>query len=280
MTGPHVLVDYRVKARNTSTTSENKIHDDTVARRYGFGGGLVPGVTVYAYVTHPLAKAFGAAWLERGTASIRFVRPIFEGEEVLVSGRIGERGPQGIAVTLTASTEARGECAVATATLPDATPAPPAPMDAGAYGAAPLPAERPEATRAHLASLAALGTPVERYDEALAADYVAKVSDTLPLYRGQGGLVHPAFLLHQANQALSRNVLLGPWIHTGSIVRHLGAGRIGETLSTRGRVRALAEKKGREMVELDLLLVGEGSRPLAHVLHSAIYRLPAPSPAS
>jgi len=40
------LPGYRVKARNTSTSSENKIHDDAVARAYGFRGGLVPGVTL------------------------------------------------------------------------------------------------------------------------------------------------------------------------------------------------------------------------------------------
>ena len=44
---------YRVRAFNTAVASENKIHDDTVARRYGFSGGLVPGVEVYAYMTHP-----------------------------------------------------------------------------------------------------------------------------------------------------------------------------------------------------------------------------------
>ena len=31
------------RARNTSAASENKIHEDSVARDYGFRGGLVPG---------------------------------------------------------------------------------------------------------------------------------------------------------------------------------------------------------------------------------------------
>jgi hypothetical protein len=37
---------YRVSAYNTSKHSENKMHDDSVAKRYGFDGGLVPGVDV------------------------------------------------------------------------------------------------------------------------------------------------------------------------------------------------------------------------------------------
>jgi hypothetical protein len=40
------LGPYRIEAFNTARESENKIHDDAVARRFGFGGGLVPGVDV------------------------------------------------------------------------------------------------------------------------------------------------------------------------------------------------------------------------------------------
>jgi hypothetical protein len=61
-----------------------------------------------------------------------------------------------------------------------------------------------------------------------------------------------------------------------SVARHLGGARVGETLQTRGRVRSLFERKGREMVELDLLIVaGPSARPVAHIRHTAIYRLPA-----
>ena len=60
------LEAYRVSAYNTAKLSENKMHDDTVARRFGFSGGLVPGVDVMAYMIHlPVAK-WGRAFLERG----------------------------------------------------------------------------------------------------------------------------------------------------------------------------------------------------------------------
>ena len=245
-----------------------------MARQYGFHGGLVPGVTVYAYLTHPLVDTFGPAWLERGTASVKFVKPLFEGEEVLVSGQVDESDAATVTVTLTASTAARGACGVGTATLPSAKPDP---VDARAYQAASLPPDRPEATREVLASRSdgprvSGGSLRRRLRRRLRGEGVGG----LPVYRGAGGLVQPGFLLHLANQALSQNVRLGPWIHTGSVVRNLRAGQIGEVLSARGRVRALTEKKGRESVELDLLLLG-GDRPITHVYHSAIYRLPAPA---
>jgi len=77
-------VPYEVRAHNTATQSDNKIHDDEVARRFGFTGGLVPGVDVYAYLTHLPAEAWGLEWLERGTMRGRFLSPVYEGEIVTV----------------------------------------------------------------------------------------------------------------------------------------------------------------------------------------------------
>jgi hypothetical protein len=153
----------------------------------------------------------------------------------------------------------------------------PTPVNLAMYRQQPLPESRPEATRAYLQALEGLGTPVHRYDEATAAEWLARVDDPLPLYRGATGWVHPAFFLDQANKALRQNVQVGPWIHVGSVIRHLGGARVGETLATRGRVRSLFEKKGREFVELDLVVVaGDRPRPVAHILHTAIYQLGGP----
>ncbi len=269
------LPDYRVKARNTSSNSENKIHDDDVARRHGFRGALVPGVTVYAYLTEPLVAAFGAAWLERGTASVRFSKPVLDGEELHAAGVVTARDAKSAGATVTGATAAEPEAATLSATLPAGAPTP---VNLAMYRQAPLPEPRPEVTREHLLAIDTLGTPVNRYDEAAATEWLERVSDPLPLYRGRGGWVHPAFFLDQANRALRQNVRLGPWIHAGSVIRHLGGARVGETLATRGRVRSVFEKKGREFVELDLVIVagtGERPRPVAHILHTAIYRLAA-----
>jgi acyl dehydratase len=267
------LPEYRIKARNTSASSENKIHDDETARRYGFRGGLVPGVTVYAYLTEPLVAALGSAWLERGTATVRFAKPVFEGEELAVSGTITARDARTTSVEVTGATAATPQAATLSATLPAGSPTP---VNVAVYRTAPLPQSRPEATREHLASLDVLGTPVNTYDEETAAAWLEKIGDPLPVYRGRNGWVHPAFFLDQANRAVRQNVRMGPWIHVGSVVRHLGGARVGDTLATRGRVRSVFEKKGREFVEVDLVIVtGERPRPVAHILHTAIYRMPA-----
>ena len=77
---------YRVSAYNTSKQSENKIHDDTVARRFGFSGGLVPGVDVMAYMMHLPVEKWGRAFLERGLIDARFVKPVYDGEIAEVTG--------------------------------------------------------------------------------------------------------------------------------------------------------------------------------------------------
>ena len=107
---------HQVSAYNSSKHSENKMHDDTVAKRYGFVGGLVPGVDVMAYMMHlPVAK-WGRAFLERGLIEARFVKPVYDGELAEVTGEESNG-------VLAIQVESRGElCATGTASLPAAAP--------------------------------------------------------------------------------------------------------------------------------------------------------------
>src|SRR5438105_228607 len=108
---------YRVEAYNTSKQSENKIHDDTVARRFGFSGGLVPGVDVMAYMMHLPVEKWGRAFLERGLIEAGFVKPVYDGEIVELTG-VDADGVLSIEV------HSRGElCATGTASLPASVPA-------------------------------------------------------------------------------------------------------------------------------------------------------------
>src|SRR5437879_12625933 len=86
------LAPYRVSAYNTAHESEDKIHDDATARRFGFGGGLVPGVAVYGYITHMPVARWGRAWLARGTAASRFFTAVDSGEiETITAGEVTGR---------------------------------------------------------------------------------------------------------------------------------------------------------------------------------------------
>jgi hypothetical protein len=100
----------------------------------------------------------------------------------------------------------------------------------------------------------------------------ALLGDDLPIYR-ELGVAHPVWLLYFANALLASSVALGPWIHTASAVQNLSLLHDGERMSARGKVAGLSERRGHQVVELDVLLVANGARPVMQVLHTAIYRL-------
>jgi hypothetical protein len=45
------------------------IHGDKIAKAYGFNGGLVPGVTVSAYLCHPAVESWGAECLHESVGA-------------------------------------------------------------------------------------------------------------------------------------------------------------------------------------------------------------------
>ena len=264
MTLVHVVL-----ARNDATTSENKIHDDDVARRYGFGGGLVPGVTVYGYLTWAPVRHWGVDWLERGTITTRFEKPVYDGDLVEVRGV-----EDGDGLTLTATARDGVVCATGTAALGGA-PAP----DGNDVVAAPVPDpdHRPPASADTLAPGTALGTLERQWDAASRAQYLDLLGDDLDLY-DRLGVAHPGALIRAANSVLSSSVRLGPWIHVASATRLLGLVHDGDVVTTYGRVVDRFERKGHQFVELDVRSV-VGDRPVMAVRHTAIYepRLAAPA---
>jgi acyl-CoA thioesterase FadM len=265
------LPEFHASAPAPIEPHENKIHEDDLARQYGFKGGLVPGVTVYAWMTHPVVEALGVEWLERGTFATRFAKPIYYDEPATVRAKVAARTADSVTIEVAAHNSAGEVCGTAMMTLSRGQlSSPPA---VGGYAVAPVPVERPRATRAHLESLSALGTPELELDGKAAGDYIARFGETLALYAGAGAPAHPGIHLDLSNRALDRNVRMSPWIHTESRGRHWSAARVGERLEMRGRIERLFEKKGHELVEADLLLVAGGARPVASIRHTAIYLL-------
>ena len=255
------LAPYHVEAFNTAKVSENKIHDDEVARKFGFGGGLVPGVDVYAYMTHLPVERWGREWLERGTGECRFSKPTYDGDEVTVSASESDGA-------LDIKLECRGVlCATGTATLPPPAAAP-------SLGEFPKVAERtsrPTADEKSLAVGAWLGIePIVATPE-LAAEYLRNVRETSPLYEREA-LVHPVVVLRMCNFVLTRNVTFGPWMHVGSKIRNFSAARVGDSLGVRAKVTGNYEHKGHLFVDIDALVLADDARPIARVQHVSIYR--------
>lgn len=254
---------YDVEAYNTATDSTNKIHDDGVAQQYGFRGGLVPGVDVYAYLTRAAVEHYGPTWLSSGGIRARFHQPVYDGDTVRVTATEADDGTLDLELTDPAGTV----CARGTAT------ATPEPIERPDPATADLPAERPPAGVESLPVGKVMGTLHEVFDPAKAERYLGEVRETLPVYReGPNGapIAHPGWLLRFANSALSQNVLLGPWIHVESDVRLLGLVTPGTELTTRAVVLDELERKGHRFVTLDVLVTGDGA-PVQRVTHTAIH---------
>jgi hypothetical protein len=195
------LGPYHVEAFNTAKESENKIHDDAVARRFGFRGGLVPGVEVYAYMTHLPVARWGRAWLDRGSAECRLLKPVYDGDTAIVTAT---EAPEGLDLRV----DSHGEiCATGRATLP--TAASPVPAIFATAPAPPNPPEnRPPADETTLTVGTWFAIHPFRVGAEEAQQYLSDVRENLTLYTDEG-LIHPGTILHIGNWALRHNVVLG-----------------------------------------------------------------------
>ena len=210
------LSPYQVSAYNTAKSSENKIHDDATAKRFGFKGGLVGGVHVYAYMAHMPVLRWGRDWLERGTGEARFGKPVYEGDIAEITAVEDADGME-LAVNSGGVLCATGRAgmqagAVAVPSLADFVAVPPR-------------AERAAADEKSLAVGDWLGMHPLAVTSAYQTQDIGDTRETLDLYLHEG-IVHPGTVLRCCNWALSHNVVLPAWMHMGSSVRNLGLARV------------------------------------------------------
>jgi hypothetical protein len=257
--------EIELTAVNTALTSDNKIHDDDTARRYGFRGGLVPGVGVYGYLTRPLVAALGADWLKGSSVSLRLRQPVYEGERYRVSA-VADEGDT-VRATIQAgdgiecaSCEVRLQSGAKSGALPE-----------WARHPAPEVGRRPIALDL-LEPGAALTAIVHQVSESEVREYAAKTADHDIVYQASPPLVHSFTMLQQANEALARNYALGPWIHTASEIENYRPAFAPCGLVTYSQVVEAYERKRHEYVVLDTLTAADGE-PVQRVRHTSIFRV-------
>jgi hypothetical protein len=262
------LPEYRVRACNHESGSTNLIYNDDHARRHGFRAGLVPGVSLYAYVSRSLFEFFGTDWLERGSAEVRFVRPIYEGEETRVTGALSSIAKDGtVTVDFGAANPQGVTCAVGTARLPATSPDPGPelqdyPAGKGKWGR-PISLELLKIGQ----SLNPIQSDVTRTQH---WEYCQKmVKDHHAIYRQ---LLHPGWLASQADRILAANFDLPPWIHVSSSVQKYRSHSPECTVQIRGCVKDKFERKGHHFAVFDVALFCEG-HCLETNLHTVIFRI-------
>lgn len=262
-----IVLTHQVIAHNDATDSGNPMHDDAAARAMNFKGALVPGITVFGYMTHSLVQHFGTEWLSHGYMQVRFRRPVYASEVLKIDSRLGESDSLAIDVL-----NPDGEiCVLGHGSLTTEV----ASLPASFAPYRDLPNPQWPATHEQFESEKILGSLRATFSETENSEFLDAMQDDHAIYRD--GTMHPSWLLRQANIVVDQNFDIGPWIHVESEIRNYATARIDECIEVRAQVVELFERKGHEYFGLDIamLIDGDPDRLAMRVLHRAIYKMGA-----
>lgn len=261
---------WTAEALNTAPDSKNEIHGDKLAKEFGFKGGLVPGVTISAYLLHPVIEKWGIEWLNNGFAKCMITSPLYDKEKFeVISEEVSE---EKIFTTLYKSDQTI--CANAEAAL----------------------------------SKNSVKSPKLRGDKIVSQDYVGPqatkdIWDKLKkegcfsfryLWGGENPLIYLrdpnqlpdllnpkkegfanlCFLLGCSNWILASNAYMNPWIHLQTKSHNFRAVPMGTSLITEMQVKDCYDKKGHEFIDVDVNLFDERDEECIMMINLlAIYKV-------
>ena len=230
----HAFPSWSIAAVNLPEHADNPVHTVEGGLAAGYDGAVVAGTTVFAYLTRPVAAAWGRDWVTNGGHEVWFRAPVLADEIVTVSG-----DPDEVTATVGSRRCAR--------LIPERVATAPA-----------------EATGRRLEPLV-----VELTDRW--TGYASRAGEDLGLY-AEDGLVHPSLWPVLANRVFATQLIDGAWVHTRSRIRHLGAVAPGSTVVVESwEIDRFESRAGeRAVVDIRMSVAGE---PVCAVEHEAIVRL-------
>lgn len=233
-----LLQSWQTRAINLPEHASNPIHTDAGAQAAGYPSAIVAGTTVYAYLTHPPAAAWGEDWLSSGGGELRLKQAVLDADVVDCAIAGSEQEP---------TIEARCHDDVK------------ATFDV--WRSAEAPAMR---------SGDALPTWEFTLDETW-ANYGVRCGDDLTLYQDEG-IAHPAMWPSLANSLYTEHLINGSWIHTRSRIFHQGVARIGDQMRIDSAVIDRFETRAGQRAVVDMAMFANGE-PVARVEHEALVSL-------
>ena len=244
----------------------NAIHSTAGAKDYGYDGALVGGATAYGWAAATIVDALGEDWLNHGWAEVRFKRPIYPRDELLVS--VDDDCELSVSKVVDATECFGGRVGLGDAPWlaelahPPTTPAEP-PAD-------PRPVlTLPDAPIGHNLRTRAVAVSAE------AANTYARTKerDSMACYYGDCPRVHPAWIAEQPIHWLHHSYEYGPAIHTSSHIQHLGVGVAGQTFEVAGICTDAYERKGHHYIVNDTGIRDATGCVVARVRHTAIFKV-------
>lgn len=232
------LQTWSVRAINLAEHRDNVVHTDAGAKAAGYPSALVAGTTVYAYLTHPAAAAWGRSWVDHGGAEVRFLRPVFDDDAVSC---VPVASDDGLTIEAQVGGDARATLAVW--------------QDPGAPG----PHE---------------GEPLHEANFVFGDDlagYGGRCGDDLEMYAAEG-MVHPVVWPVIGNRVTMATLVTGPWIHVRSRVQHLGPVGPGARADVKTTLVKRYTTRAGERAVLDIRVDVDGV-PVAAIEHESIITL-------
>ena len=253
------MTTYHVVARNFSTHSENRMHSDEMASRYGFRGALVPGVAIYGHLVKPLVNHFDAAWLNDSCVEVKLIKPTYHGDELTIEW--AGAGEDVIA------TNQRGELvSIIAAATPQVISN--EPRELGLEGELKLPG-RPDIAWDNVC----IGEVFSPWAVQLSREenlrYRSEIGDDDALYENH---IHPHYLLSLANEALMQEYVMPAWIHVKSKITHRAALQVNDAVVLRSVVTDRYERKGHQFIAIHLTF-WRGEEIALDIEHQAIFRI-------
>lgn len=262
------LPEYRIKATIDAADSDNRIQDDEYAIRCGFRSGLVPGASIYAYMSRTLIESLGKDWLDRGLAEVRFVRPVYEGEEIRVSGSVASATENGsLTLDFQASNNQGAVCGLGVAQLVSEAPIRRPALDDYQSGRA----KSPRPISLESLKVGEWLTPITaEFTRTVHWQYCQKsIRDHHAIYERA---LHPGWIVNRASRILAANYAIPAWIDVSCHVQNFHLQEEECTIETRGRVQGKFERDGDHFIELDLAVFAQ-AHCLQTIRYTAIFRI-------
>ena len=252
-------------ARNFAEASENKIHSDDIARRFGFTGRARAGSHGVRLISPwPLTRRLAERWLQSSWVTTRFIKPAYHDETISLTDReTGEDSRRSrMHECRRRAARRRWSARSRRRSLPwirMRTPQRPS-----------EPEDRVEIAWDTVHVDEPFATYLWKPDDTFNREYAARVTTTRELFRK--GVLHPHAILSQANQVLVRRFVMPAWIHTGSEIRFRRLLRVGDAIEVRAVPLEKWERKGHQFIKLYVAYAVRGEIA-TEICHTAIFRV-------
>lgn len=255
---------YKIQTFNDALESENRIHSDKIAEKFGFEGALVGGVVVFGHMTYQPVRLMGDSWLTDNQAEVRFIKPAYDQQFLNITCREKDSGHLELEClndqnTLLATMESR-KGATPFNSLWEVSPAKDAVIRREIHWDL-LHIDQP--------------APVHIWNPSLDGNiaYSSQLKDDNLLYtEGSQPLVHPFWTSRECNSAFVRSFILPAWIHVGTKFYFHKPLRVGQSIEIRMIPTKKWESKGHQLATLYIAFIVD-NEPYVEAEHTAIFRI-------